>query len=199
MRKGHLAALLTVLGFLGCSENTGPASGTADPNTVQVTDPAGDTFGAGGVHWDVTALTISRDTGGITVVLDFTRNLISPVSGDTNAMIAYVDFDVDQDSTTGRPAQADEFRPRAGSTGMGSDYTLELSNYSADSMVHVVDSSSVSTGLVKPVFSGNRVTVRIPKAMIGNDDGYLNAAAVVGRIARPSDIIPENGALSLRP
>jgi hypothetical protein len=194
VKRGLLAALVVVGASWSCSDASGPGSGSA---TAHVTDPTGDTYGTGVVGWDLTDMTITRDTGGITLLLDFASNVISPASGDTTAMIGYVDFDIDQDSTTGSLGSVvDGFRPNTGSTGMGVEYELIMVGYGADSSVIVIDSVG-TTGRVKPVFNGKRVTVRIPKALLGNDDGYLSAAAIVGDINSPSDIIPENGHLSL--
>ncbi len=194
------AAALSAGLLCSCSgDSSGPDTGGPGPGdlTVRVTDPSGDTFGNRGVLWDLNAMTITRDTGGITVILEFSSAPISPTSGDSNAMIGFVDFDTDQDSTTGNATVADEFRRDSGSTGMGSDYQLALSEYGADSSVSIYDESATVTGRVKPVFSGRRVTIRIPRAMLGNDDGFLNAAALVGTTASPDDIAPQNGHLRL--
>lgn len=197
MKRGLLTTTLLAAGALwSCGGDT---SGPAIPQTsAEVTDPAGDTYGSGAVRWDLTAMKITRDAAGITLQLDFSRNVISPMSGDTTAVIGYVGFDVDQDSTTGPlSSTVDEFRPDpTGSTGLGVEYELTLVGYAADSTVAVLDSAGVA-GRVKPVFNGNRITVRIPKAFLGNDDGFLNAAAIVGNNHSPNDIIPENGHLTL--
>jgi hypothetical protein len=197
MKRARLTTTLLVAGALwSCGGDTsGPVT---LETTAQVTDPMGDTYGSGVVHWDLTAMTITRDADGITLMLDFSNSVTSPTSGDTTAVIGYVGFDVDQDSTTADLASiVDEFRPdAAGSTGLGVDYELELVDYAQDSTVTVTGSAG-TTGRVKPVFSGNRVTVRIPKALLGNDDGFLNAAAIVGNNHSPNDIIPEHGHLKL--
>ena len=97
---------------------------------------------------------------------------------------------------TGIASTVDEFRPNSGSTGMGTDYALVLSDYASDSSVAVIDAAGNSMGRVKPVFDARRVTIRIPLALIGGDDGRLNAAAIVGVLGMPSDIVPENGHLT---
>ncbi|HSB54880.1 MAG TPA: hypothetical protein VLD58_11010, partial [Gemmatimonadales bacterium] len=146
---------------------------------------------------DLTAMTVTRDTAGITVVLEFSTALVSPTSGDSNAMIAFVDLDTDQDSATGSVTTVDEFRRDGGSTGMGSDYHVALTGYDPDSSVAVNNALAGVTGRIKPEFSGNKVTLRIPRAMLGNDDGFLNAAAIVGTLASPTDFVPESGHLQL--
>jgi hypothetical protein len=179
----------------GCnSDPSGPGSGEAKAN---VTDPSGDTFGSGGISWDLTGMTITREIGGITVLLEFSNDLISPISGDPNAMIGFVDFDVDQDPTTGTATTVDQFRPPPGLTGMGKEYQLALFNYAVDGTVTIFNSLGSPVGQVEPLFSGRQVSIRIPGALLGDDDGFLNAAAIVGNLARPSDIIPERGHLQL--
>ena len=188
-------AALSILAALSlaCSEIASP---TTDENTTTVSDPIGDVFGSGAVQWDATALTLTRDPGGITVAIDFSSDLVSPTSGDPAAMIGFVEFDVDQDATTGVASTVDEFRPNNGSTGMGTDYALVLSNYASDSSVAVIDAMGSLIGRVKPVFDARRVTIRIPLALLGGDDGRLNAAAIVGVRGVPSDIVPEDGHLA---
>lgn len=164
--------------------------------SAQVPDPSGDTFGLREGEWDVTALTVTRDAGGITVDLAFSADVVSPTSGDADAMIAFVSFDVDQDAATGFTPTIDEFRRDDGSSAIGAEFELELANYDQNGTVAVRSATGV-TGRVTPAFSGNRVTVRIPKALLGGDDGFLNAAGIVGATGAPSDIIPESGHLEL--
>lgn len=186
-------AILAALSLCACGDSTGPGART----TTRRTDPTGDTFNTVGQSWDLSAMTVSRDTAGVTVRLDFATTVIPPFSGDTNAMIALVDFDTDQDSTTGVVTQVDEFRLDGGSSGMGSEFTLDLANYDPDSSVAVYAAAGTATGRVKPVFAGKTVTITIPRALLGDDDGFLNAAAIVGSFASPSDIVPESGHLQL--
>jgi hypothetical protein len=191
MKRARLAVSFLAAGALwGCGDSSGPGSGVT---TAKVTDPTGDAFGANPVQWDLTAMTITRDTGGVTILLDFSSTVIPPASGDTTAMIGFVDLDVDQDSTTGFSTLVDTFRPGSGSTGMGSDYLLELTSATGV----VLDTLGGATGQVAVTYSGTRVTVRIPRSRIGNDDAFLNAAAIVGTNAEPTDIIPENGHLKV--
>ena len=99
-----------------------------------------------------------------------------------------------QDSTTGTGSAVDLFRPDGGSTGMGVEYYVDLFGYNADSTVFVYDAlAGTPTGSVRPRFQGRRITVRVPRALLGNDDGFLNAATVVGSESEPTDIAPENG------
>lgn len=199
-RRSVAMLLLLAMSLWSCTDAAGPSPPLAQ-QVGAVSDPIGDTFGVGPVHWDLIRLTIGQDTGGLTVMMDFSNNIVPPLTGDSNAMIGFVDFDVDQDSTTGTVATVDAFRPdSSGSTGMGTDYSLALALYAADSSVTVTNAEGALTGRVKPDFDGGRrVTIRIPRAMLGNTSQPLYAAAIVGTLAQPSDIIPENGHLSVGP
>lgn len=196
MMRRQDAATLIVAGILwSCGGDSGPIAPGAN-TTAQATDPSGDTFGAGTVEWDLTGLTVTRDASGITVELGFSSDVVSPASGDANAMIGFVSFDTDQNATTGFTPTIDEFRADNGSSGVGAEFELDLANYDQNGTV-AVRSATGTTGRIKPAFSGKQVTVRIPKALLGDDDGFLNAAAIVGTLGEPNDIVPESGHLQL--
>ena len=91
-----LLALVVVTACGGSS--TGPSTSAL---TVKATDPSGDTYGALDTQWDLTGLTITRDTGGIDFTIELTTNAVSPMSGDSNAVVGEIDFDTDQSITTG--------------------------------------------------------------------------------------------------
>ena len=183
---------------VGCGrDSTGPGVSGGGTITAKATDPTGDTYGVDPTQWDVTALTITRDTGGITVVLDLSANVLSPVTLDDTATYAFVDFDTDQNAATGISSIVDDNRPGTGSTGMGVDYFIDLADFNPDSTVSVANASFVITGSVRPVYSGKTITARIPRSMLGGDDGFLNAAAIVGTTSEATDIIPEDGHLKV--
>lgn len=187
-------ATAVVGGTIGCGSDT---SGPSSKLTAVATDPTGDTFGAGSVQWDLTTLTIVRDSGGITVSLDLSAAVVSPVTGSADATLAFVDFDTDQNIATGISSIVDDNRPTTGSTGLGVDYYIDLGDPNPDSSFSVLDSLLNVTGTVRPTFSGGRITARIPRSMLGGDDAFLNAAAIVGTSSEPTDIVPENGHLKV--
>lgn len=201
--KHILSRMLVGGGVLGAAagcggDSAGPGAGGGNGNiTATVTDPTGDTYGVDSVQWDLTRITIARDTGGITVTLDLSADVLSPVSLDDTATLAFVDFDTDQSAATGISSIVDDNRPGTGATGMGVDYFVDIADFNLDSTVNVVNASFVVTGTLRPTFNGKQITVRIPRAMLGGDDGFLNAAAIVGTAIEPTDIVPENGHLKV--
>lgn len=203
--KHILSGMLVGGGVLGAvagcgGDSAGPGVGGGNGNgniTATVTDPAGDTYGVDSVQWDLTRITIMRDTAGITVTLDLSADVLSPVSLEDTATLAFVDFDTDQSAATGISSIVDDNRPGTGATGMGVDYFVDLADFNLDSTVNVVNAAFTVTGTLRPTFSGKTISVRIPRAMLGGDDGFLNAAAIVGTVIEPTDIVPENGHLKV--
>jgi hypothetical protein len=192
----RITPLLLAALWCGCHDGTSP-NGILE--TATVIDPSGDTFGSPGTMWDFTALTVSRDTTSIIVRLDFTSPTFSVQTNLASGMIIFVDFDTDQNVETGALPAIDEFRPSTGTSVLGADYELAMNDFAADSTVRIFDANGLVTGHVKPVFSGKTVTIRIPRTMLGNDDGFLNAAAIVGTNGRATDLVPESGHLTLNP
>ncbi len=82
-------------------------------------------------------------------------------------------------------------------SGMGVDYELDMVTLNTDSSATVFDTLGNPTGTVKVTVDGKRVTIRVPLALLGGDDGFLNAAAVVGTRIEPTDIAPNGGHLKL--
>jgi hypothetical protein len=80
---------------------------------------------------------------------------------------------------------------------LGVDARINLAAPDGDGRVAVTDGLGRETGRVTPVYAGERVTVRVPLAMLDDDDGYLSAAAIVGVAGAPSDIVPQTGHLAL--
>jgi hypothetical protein len=193
-----------VLGAMACSRSSDVPSMpdvAGDPSSVSVADPIGDTFGLpGGTQWDITALTITRETDGITVRLDFANDVALPVVADPNALVGLVELDLDQNRATGKLGYVDQLRKDGGSTGMGVDAALNLSQIAADSTLMVYDMGGNPTGKAKVAIGGRRLTIRVPSALLGNDDGYVDAAVIVGNQGRsPTDLAPQTGHLSLQP
>ena len=166
--------------------------------TATADDPAGDTFGVA-AKWDVKALTLAHEPNAVSVMLDFSRNVVPPTTGDPSALLAFVDLDLDQNFSTGSSAMADEFRQDGRSTVLGVDARINLAAPDEKGRVAVTDGLGRETGRVTPTYSGKRVTVRVPTTMLGDDDGYVNAAAIVGIAGAPSDIVPQAGHLALIP
>jgi plastocyanin len=163
--------------------------------TQSLTDPLGDTFGASEPQWDLTAMTVTRADGGIIVRLDFLNDVSSPLSGD-GAIIGRVDLDLDQNPGTGQHSIVDLLHQDGGSTGLGVEASILFGPAFGDSSA-VLDVHGHDLGRAESFFVGHRITIKVPRALLGDDDGYLNAAVVVGHDGGATDFAPQSGHLTV--
>ncbi len=192
-----LMPALVLAGVIACgSDSASPVVSDPPPSTFSLADPVGDTFGSVDPQWDVTALTVTRTTDGVIVRLDFASDIAPPVRGDSSGLIGLVELDLDQNAATGHAAVVDVVRADHGSTGLGVDASLVFGPFFGDSTI-VRDANDVAVGRAETSFAGHRVTIKVPRAMLGNDDGWVNAAAVVGHSHSATDFAPEAGHLTV--
>jgi hypothetical protein len=195
-----LSLVVSVLACGGSADVISMPDVAGDPSSTSIFDPAGDTFGLPGLtQWDVTALAVTREADGITVRLEFANTVALPTPGDPNALVGLVEFDLDQNVATGKLGILDQLRKDGGATGMGVDAGLNLSNIAADSTLIVYDMGGNPTGRAKVAIGGHRLTIQVPSALIGDDDGYLDAAVIVANSRSITDLAPQTGHLSLLP
>jgi hypothetical protein len=200
MRGTSLA--LAVATLAACSGDVaGPLAtgGAGEHREVSALDPRGDTFGVSDPKWDLVSLAIGRDAEGLTIRLELTQDVVSPASDRAAGVIAFVDLDLDQNPATGRRAVADDYRLDGGYTALGVERTIDLTGLALDGSATVYGATGDSIGRVVPAYAGRTVTLRLPTALLGGDDGYVNGAVIVGTIGSASDIAPDAGHLALMP
>lgn len=163
---------------------------------LDATDPTGDTFGTGTFLPDLTLASASTQDA-VTITLQFAQPIAPSLAGAPNSIAGYIDIDSDQNAATGQFASTDLFRADSGSTGLGDEYMVALFQ-NPDGTLPVIDLANGSSGgYVMPTFTATSVSFTIPLAMLGNDEGNLNLAAVVGSMQEPTDIIPNAQHLTL--
>lgn len=164
-------------------------------------DPSGDEFSSsasdGLVPPDLISVGAARDGESLLLRLEFVDDVVSDDAGGPNVMVGFLDLDTDQDPGTGEVAQTDINRPGTGSTGLGVEFVLVMvmagtGNYQVFDIVN-----GVETGTVIPQFLGNIVQVSVPLSMLGDDDGDVNLATVVGTEPEATDIAPDDGHLDV--
>ncbi len=163
-----------------------------------LTDPAADTLA------NPTGIASPKAHDLLSVRGDFKRdslivtfNFGGPVgpasAGGNAAILGRLEFDIDDNASTGRTPFSNGF---GGSANIGVDYYIQLA--SSGSTVLIV-SPTLSGTPVNASFSGNNLVVRIPILVLGNDDGNFTVVGVIGTIERPTDVIPNSGASTVRP
>ena len=176
------AGRTTIRATAGGALATAPITVAGD----SIGDPVGDTYGAPDdpSQPDITMLAAAHDSDALTIVI----RLASPVG-----LVGYIDLDVDQNPNTGGLAQVDAYRPDpGGSSGLGDEYVVDLSN---GLLVDVVNYGIVA--YVGRVYNGNTLTIRIPLQQLAGSNGNVNLATVVGDDNGPTDIAPNEGHLTM--
>ena len=140
---------------------------------------------------DIVQVSGSYDDSELTLVLIFDSPVLPWSANQLNSLDGFVDFDLDEDQSTGIPAAADEF---GGNAGLGAEMYLSLRDVGGTHMTLVHAGTKQFTG-VPAVFEGKTVTIRIPRTDLADDvDGRFRMAVVVGHPAHSAtDFAPNDG------
>lgn len=157
-------------------------------------DDVGDTFGDGPVQIDLVSFAAGIEGPDLVIELAFADPVALPHTPGDDALIGYVDLDVDQNGATGNESFVDFFSPY--DTGLGIEYFVDLGSYDPGSgTMDVVDDGDASiAGEATATFSGGAtmLEIRVPTAVIA-DDGVVHTAVVVGTVIEATDAAPNGG------
>lgn len=215
-------AMMSGVALSGCHKDSTSPTQTPTPTPptypkVTAADPVGDTIGvpvAGIVQPDLTSISATHDSLDLVVTLTFSSAVTPSNSADAaHAVGGFIDLDTDQNANTGVGGSVgsftDLFRPdTSNSAGLRIEYVVTLFVDSAGLATVVNEVSGTDVGAITPTFSGSTVTLRIPLALIGHDDGNVNLAAIVGTVTgfvgangepegEPTDLVPNLGHVQL--
>lgn len=154
-----------------------------------IEDPAGDAQGS----VDVTTVrggSDGRETASL--ALEFTPG--TPMSEVTG----YVFLDTDQDRATGEPPEWWSGLP---SQDIGMEYVADLFGLGdPEPVVYIVDLRTYEiVAAVPAVIDGQAVAFTMPLEALGNDDGYIDVAMVLGNWNGPTDWAPDAGHGTITP
>lgn len=170
---------------------------------TNVADPRGDTFGTSGYQIDITQVWIDRPQFEpfVSIYVEFTEPVAAPGSGNGgNEVYGFIDFDTDQNESTGASSYIDFYSPYASNLGVdyqlafyeynNSDYTLPLYRFDAQS------GEFVPTGInAYAYFEGPSVFIQLALPQM-DPDGLFNFAVVLGNDLEPTDAAPNGGYLT---
>jgi hypothetical protein len=195
-----LAAGDTVDVTTGLACTTIPA-GT--PGTTTLTEGAADTLPNqfnGPSSYDILGMNTRYSPGFMIVAIRFQKSVQSPATNLITALYGYLEFDIDESATTGKPAFANSF---GGAASQGVDYFTDFFDTDTAS-VQLIRSPTAS----QPFFDGGRVRVRydadslvvfVPLNKLANDDGKMTVTMLLGTGDRPNDIAPNTGQAGVQP
>lgn len=170
-----------------------------------VSDPRGDTFGTLDYPIDITNVQINHDPQNpysVSILIEFAEPVSPPVgTGAANELYGYIDFDTDQDESTGASSYIDLHSPYV--SNLGVDYQLDFSEY--DPQNHSIPLYRYDptpgvgwedTGIPAGVeFQGNAAFVFLEISDM-DPDGYFNVAVVFGSPEELTDAAPNGGYLT---
>jgi hypothetical protein len=160
-----------------------PVACPETPNfSYQVDDPTDDAFGSGSVLHDITAVSGEGDDTTLCLTVEFAGPVEPADAGSDHSLDGFVEFDTDEDATTGDAPIVDQLC--SDSAGMGVDATLDLFTVSDGAATIFPGDENVAVS-----FDGNSFTAVIPLSALGGDDAF-NFAMVLGTSDEPTDCAP---------
>lgn len=163
----------------------------------QATDPTEDTLGSGAMQLDIASINVTYSAIDVNFAIRFANPIAAPSSGALNGLFGYIDLDTDQNEDTGETSFAAAYGPSS-DLALGDGFFIDLGSEATHrGYVDIIDASTTSTtGLAQISYLGEPVSLVAPLAVLGNDDGLLNYAAIVGTSEEVTDVAP-NGASPL--
>ena len=153
------------------------------------TDPALDTLpnsaNSAAASFDMIGLTTRYASNFMTVTLRFNRAI------GTDVIVGYLDFDLDEVTTTGVPPFMNFF---GGTASQGVEARLSFST--GINTFAIVSTISDNSGIVRTTVDADSVRFVIPFDRLDGDDGNLTITGIVGNNDRPTDLIPNSGVLT---
>ena len=171
-------------------------------------DPQGDTFGIGTPQLDITHVRVDRSgetPDFFTIELEFTEPIrLAGSTGSGNEVYGFIDFDTDQNESTGASSYVEYYSPYTANLGV--DYVLSLfgdgefqqalSLFRYDPQIGEMDWET-PVAEVFPVIQGNTMILVFDLynlATVSDFDNF-NFAVVVGPHDEPTDAAPNGGHL----
>ena len=185
--------------YAGVVASTGSAIITlVPPATAEMVDAAGDAFGP--ATFDVVSIATARTSEALTITVTF-RSTTPPVLPTANAAAApgdlagFIDFDTDESSATGFTSANAAYCPCSPVSAIGSELFVSLFQRNAAGNYDVISTATLAdVGDAVPTVSGSVLTLTIPLADLGDDDGITNLSSVLGDFLGPTDCTPDAGA-----
>ncbi|HXG69581.1 MAG TPA: hypothetical protein VNJ04_03100 [Gemmatimonadaceae bacterium] len=164
-------------------------------------DPAGDTLAdprgrSGPQAIDLLEIMGIYKADSLIMTLRFAAPIRPAAAQVPNSLAGLLELDTDENVSTGTPPFTNN---EGGNAPLGVDYTITLN--SIDSTTVQISSSvgGFPPFRARAEYSGSSLTIRLPLALIGNDDGNFKFAGLIGAPARPTtDVAPNAGVYTAR-
>ena len=194
--------LLPIVGAVltACSSDpTGPP-GVTSRFQFSFSDPVGDTLPPPANVFqralDVEAVRVGLTADSILVSVEFTSPISRWSSMALNSIDGFIDFDFDDNVTTGFPSASEEFG--------GVDSQMGVESYVSlrdDGNGHLLrrDGQATDWREVNVEFEESRFTVKLARADVGETDGVFRVSAMIGGTNRwITDLVPNSSHYRVR-
>ena len=191
----------TQVGYVGITSSaTVTIEPPETPTEADLVDAVGDASAWIGTAYDVKGITTSLASTTLTVNIEFTAApTLPPTSGvvATSAQLAgFLCFDTNQSAASGWPSPNSLLCPScpiSGVSAIGVEYFVDL--FSRDATGYPIRSTAspaTPVGRATPSLAGNVLTLTIPLAALGGDDGITGMNALLGNGWGPTDCVPDS-------
>jgi hypothetical protein len=182
---------------LSCAAIAAGAAGTAT-----LVEAAGDTTarpaGAPG-GYDILGMKVRYAPGFMILAFRFHKNVLSPATDDIAALYGILEFDVDENASTGGQPFINSF---GGNSTQGVDYAADffLTDTASVQLIRTPGGDiGFDAGLVRVRYDADSLVMFVPLSKLGNDDGKMTVTMVFGTGDRPTDIAPNTGQGTVQP
>lgn len=190
MNNSRLTGAFYACALMLCSTQT---------NATLVTDVIGDTVAGTFTTYDITSIDALFTSTDITFIVNLTSTPLAPSSAMTPSgpgpeLYGFIDIDIDQNPTSGAGSNISSLAPPFGSSGLGVEYYIDLFSESSHAgFVDINDPISLTTTTAPITYGTNMFSVTVPLSQLGNDDGHVNYAVVVGDYGNHTDQATDAG------
>ena len=156
-----------------------------------LSDPIGDTYGPGPVQIDISSYSVTYTASLLNVFVGFAAPIASPSSMQPNSVTGYLDLDTDQNANTGTTPFVQLFG-QSPTPSLGDEFLVDFgSEANHPGTIDVIDTSSfTAVGTIPISYRTDNFNFSVPLSLLGNSNGLLNYAILVGTTTDPTDQAP---------
>jgi len=147
-----------------------------------------DTFGEGAPLLDINMLQVTYDATDVEVTMTF-YTTIAPASAELpESVTGLIEFDTDQDASTGVSPLQNEFSPPFAELSFGTEFGCDLvSEVWHPGFIDIVDAWTFDVVATVPIsYTDTSLRFSVPLDAI-NDDGRLDFTSIIGTEFQPTD------------
>lgn len=155
---------------------------------LPLSDAIGDTVAGAYQTYDISAIDAQFSATTLIFTITLTSAPVAPSTNQLQGLSGFIDIDVDLNPFSGATAAIDTLGSGFGSTGLGVEYYLDLfTEVSNPGFVSLKDPINLTNTQVPISYGASGFTIGVPLSALGNDDGLVHYAVVVGDFGFATD------------